>query len=77
MSGDRSASRSSRRSPRAGRPTRPAPAAALTEGFKLGFVITAVTMVVGVLAALLLFREDGRGEKVDLAAVQSAAIEGG
>nr|WP_235498279.1 hypothetical protein [Frankia sp. R43] len=34
-------------------------------------------MVVGVLAALLLFREDGRGEKVDLAAVQSAAIEGG
>ncbi|EFC85328.1 MFS transporter [Parafrankia sp. EUN1f] len=54
-----------------------AAAVALTEGFKLGFVITAVTMVVGVLAALLLFREDGRGEKVDLAAVQSAAIEGG
>ncbi|MCK9878231.1 hypothetical protein MXD59_21080 [Frankia sp. Ag45/Mut15] len=51
-------------------------ATALTEGFRIGFIATAVTMVVGVLVAVLLLREDGRGEKVDIVGAQAAALEG-
>ena len=49
---------------------------ALTEGFRLGFAISAALMGLAVVAALLLFRDEGRGQRVDLAALAAAGIEG-
>ncbi|HXT37244.1 MAG TPA: MFS transporter [Chloroflexota bacterium] len=49
--------------------------AALTDGFKLGFTISAVMMGVSVLAALLLFRNEGRGQRVNMAELAAAGIE--
>ncbi len=49
--------------------------AALTEGFKLGFTISAALMGVSVLAALLLFRNEGRGQRVNLAELAAVGFE--
>jgi hypothetical protein len=49
--------------------------AALTDGFRLGFTISAALMGVSALAALLLFRNEGRGQRVNLAALAAAGIE--
>jgi EmrB/QacA subfamily drug resistance transporter len=48
---------------------------ALTDGFKLGFTISAALMGVAVLAALLLFGDEGRGQKVNLAELAAVGIE--
>ncbi len=48
---------------------------ALTDGFRLAFMISAVLMVIAGLAAIVFFRNEGRGEKVDLMALASAGIE--
>jgi EmrB/QacA subfamily drug resistance transporter len=51
--------------------------AALTDGFTLGFTISAALMGVSVLAALLLFRDEGRGQRVNMAELAAAGIEEG
>jgi hypothetical protein len=48
---------------------------ALTDGFKLGFTVSAALMGVSVLAALLLFRNVGRGQQVNLAELVAAGID--
>jgi EmrB/QacA subfamily drug resistance transporter len=42
------------------------PDAALTHGFAVGFALAAVLMAAAAIAALLLFRNEGQGQKVDL-----------
>jgi hypothetical protein len=49
---------------------------ALNSGFRLGFAISAALMVVTALTAGLLFRDVGRGQKVDINEVTRAGIEG-
>jgi hypothetical protein len=49
--------------------------AALTDGFKLGFTISAALMGVSVLAALLLFGDEGRGQRVNMAELTAVGIE--
>jgi EmrB/QacA subfamily drug resistance transporter len=48
---------------------------ALTGGFTLGFTISAVLMGVSVLASLLLFRSEGRGQKVSMTELVAVGIE--
>jgi EmrB/QacA subfamily drug resistance transporter len=48
---------------------------ALVDGFKLGFTICAVMMGVSVLAAILLFRNEGRGQKVNMMELVAVGIE--
>jgi hypothetical protein len=45
--------------------------AALTAGFRAGFVISAALAGVSVLTAAALLREEGRGQRVDLIALQA------
>jgi EmrB/QacA subfamily drug resistance transporter len=49
--------------------------AALTTGFRLGFAVSTALMGVTVLVALLLLRDDGRGQTVDLVGLQAAGAE--
>ncbi|MCK9897087.1 MFS transporter [Frankia sp. AgB32] len=49
-------------------------AAALSDGFKLGFVIISVIMAAGAVAAVALFRAEGRGEKFDMAGAAAAGV---
>jgi hypothetical protein len=44
---------------------------ALTDGFRSGFVISAVLVGVSVLTAAALLREEGRGQRVNLVEVQA------
>lgn len=48
---------------------------ALTDGFKLGFTISAALMGVSVLAALLRFRNESRGQHVNMAELAAAGID--
>jgi EmrB/QacA subfamily drug resistance transporter len=48
------------------------PSAALTEGFRRGFEVSAGLMAATILVAIFLLRDDGRGEAVDLAELQQA-----
>jgi EmrB/QacA subfamily drug resistance transporter len=48
---------------------------ALTHGFRLGYLVCAAVLGAAVLAALALFREDGRGTKVNLVEVQTSGID--
>jgi MFS family permease len=54
----------------AGRPA----AVALTDGYRLGFAIGVGLMCATALVALVLLREDGRGERVDLAELKQASV---
>jgi predicted MFS family arabinose efflux permease len=48
-----------------------AAAAALTAGFHAGFAVSALLVVVGLFTAAVLLREDGRGQRVNLIALQT------
>jgi EmrB/QacA subfamily drug resistance transporter len=45
---------------------------ALTDGFRLGFTVSGAVMLAAFLAALLLLRDDGRGQSINLAELQAA-----
>jgi hypothetical protein len=45
---------------------------ALTDGFKLGFTVSGAVMLAAFLAAVLLLRDDGRGQPINLAELQAA-----
>ncbi|MDT0439260.1 MULTISPECIES: MFS transporter [Streptomyces] len=51
------------------------PDSALTDGFQLAFQIAAVLMAIAGVAAIAFFRDEARGEKVDLAALATAGID--
>jgi predicted MFS family arabinose efflux permease len=55
------------RSPAAGN----APPAALTAGFHAGFAVSAALVAVSVVTAATLLREDGRGQRINLIALQT------
>lgn len=46
---------------------------ALTAGFHAGFAVSAGLLVAGVLAAVTLLREEGRGERVNLLELQAGS----
>jgi EmrB/QacA subfamily drug resistance transporter len=46
--------------------------AAMTEGFRSGFTVSAVLLAAATVAALVLLREDGRGQSVNLIELQTA-----
>jgi MFS family permease len=48
-----------------------APGTALTSGFHVGFAVSAGLVLAGLVAALLLLREDGRGERLNLIQLQA------
>ena len=48
---------------------------ALDLGFKYGFVVSAIMLGIAAAAAILLFRGEGRGEKVDISGLSSIGIE--
>ncbi|CAJ59293.1 MULTISPECIES: MFS transporter [Frankia] len=48
---------------------------ALSDGYRLGFLISAALMVATAVTALTLFRNEGRGEKVDTAQLAAVGIE--
>ncbi|SEP53562.1 MFS transporter [Amycolatopsis saalfeldensis] len=48
---------------------------ALVDGFVFAFIAAAALMVVTAIVALFLFREDGRGGKVDVIALQKAELD--
>lgn len=48
---------------------------ALSSGFRLAFVITAVLLAAAAVFALAIFRGEGRGERVNFAEVTRAGIE--
>jgi hypothetical protein len=56
----------------AGRPA----GAALTDGFRLGFTISAAVMGATLLAALLLLSDEGRSQAINLVELQASAAEG-
>ena len=47
-------------------------AAAMTAGFRAGFVVSAMLLAAATAAALVLLREDGRGQRVNLIELQTA-----
>jgi EmrB/QacA subfamily drug resistance transporter len=49
--------------------------AALVDGFVVAFVAAAVLMVVTAVVALAMFRDEGRGETVDVMALQKAGLD--
>jgi EmrB/QacA subfamily drug resistance transporter len=51
------------------------PADALTGGFRVAFGISAGLMVATAVAALVIFRDEGRGEKVNMAELSQAGID--
>jgi hypothetical protein len=54
----------------------PAPDA-LTGGFHAGFAVSAILLVLGIITAAALLREDGRGERVNLIELQAGSSQGG
>jgi hypothetical protein len=48
-----------------------AAAAALTAGFHAGFAVSAALVAVSVVTAATLLREDGRGQRINLIALQT------
>lgn len=48
------------------------PSAPHTDGFKLGFTVSGAVMLAAFLAAVLLLRDDGRGQPINLAELQAA-----
>jgi predicted MFS family arabinose efflux permease len=48
---------------------------ALTDGFRTGFTVSAMLTCVSVVAALVLLRDDGRGQSVNLVELQAAGAE--
>ncbi len=46
---------------------------ALTGGFHAGFVVSAILLGLSIVAAALMLREDGRGERVNLIELQAGA----
>jgi EmrB/QacA subfamily drug resistance transporter len=51
------------------------PGVAATEGFRLGYGIAAGLMVFSAVVAILLFRNEGKGEKVDMKALATIGID--
>ncbi len=49
-------------------------AAALTSGFQRGFAVSAALLVATAIVAAVLFRDDGRGQAVNLAELQQAGV---
>jgi EmrB/QacA subfamily drug resistance transporter len=52
-----------------------APASALTSGFSLGFAITAGLMLAAAIVAAVMFRDQGRGERVDIGRLNESAFD--
>jgi EmrB/QacA subfamily drug resistance transporter len=48
---------------------------ALEDGFHRGYVVAAIMLGIAALIALLLFRDEGRGKKMDLAELSMAGVE--
>ncbi len=48
--------------------------AAMTGGFHAGFVVSAGLVAASAIAALVLLREDGRGQHVNLIELQTAGV---
>ncbi|MFE7563009.1 MFS transporter [Kitasatospora sp. NPDC057500] len=48
---------------------------ALTDGFQFAFEISAVLMAIAGVAAIAFFRNEGRGEKIDLTALATAGVD--
>jgi len=46
--------------------------AAMTAGFRSGFIVSAILLAAATVAALVLLREDGRGQSVNLIELQTA-----
>jgi len=44
----------------------------MTAGFRSGFIVSAILLAAATVAALVLLREDGRGQSVNLIELQTA-----